>query len=80
VEGYRRVLDIGCGPGTFIGALGDDHECLGIDISEQQIGYARQRYESPTRSFRPCRVTDLPDDVGTFDAVTAVELIEQLSP
>jgi 2-polyprenyl-3-methyl-5-hydroxy-6-metoxy-1,4-benzoquinol methylase len=80
LQGYPRVLDIGCGPGTFIGSLPDHHECLGIDISEQQIAYAHQRYASPSRSFRACRVTDLPDDIGDFDAVTAVELIEHLSP
>jgi 2-polyprenyl-3-methyl-5-hydroxy-6-metoxy-1,4-benzoquinol methylase len=80
LHGYRRVLDIGCGPGTFVGSLGEAHECVGVDISEQQIAYACQRYGSSSRSFKACRVTDLSDDVGEFDAVSAVELIEHLSP
>jgi len=38
-----RVLDAGCGPGTYLNAfyhLGI--ECVGIDLSEQMLGIARQ--------------------------------------
>jgi SAM-dependent methyltransferase len=73
----RRVLDIGCGPGTLLGALGDGHECVGVDITEPQIEYADRVYAGPTRSFYACALEDLPE-LEPFDAITAVELIEHL--
>jgi SAM-dependent methyltransferase len=80
VAGRRRVLDVGCGPGTLLGMLGDEHEAVGVDITEPQIDYAREVYESPRRSFYACALQELPEEVGPFDAVTAVELIEHLPP
>jgi 2-polyprenyl-3-methyl-5-hydroxy-6-metoxy-1,4-benzoquinol methylase len=80
VAGGGRLLDIGCGPGTFLGSLGHDRECVGVDISRNQIAYAQQRYASRNRSFHRCRVGDLPLSEGLFDFVTAIELIEHLSP
>jgi 2-polyprenyl-3-methyl-5-hydroxy-6-metoxy-1,4-benzoquinol methylase len=71
----RRVLDIGCGPGTLLGALGDGHECIGVDITEPQIEYANRVYAEPT--FYACALEDLPE-LEPFDAITAVELIEHL--
>jgi 2-polyprenyl-3-methyl-5-hydroxy-6-metoxy-1,4-benzoquinol methylase len=73
----RRVLDVGCGPGTLLGALGEDHECVGVDITEPQIIYADEVYAGPTRSFYACALEDLPE-LEPFDAITAVELIEHL--
>src|SRR3954453_21273992 len=51
LEGARRVLDVGCGPGTMLGMLGPEYETVGIDLSERQIQYARDVYEAPHRSF-----------------------------
>jgi SAM-dependent methyltransferase len=78
VAGYRRVLDVGCGPGTLLGALTDDHESVGVDITHQQIDYAREVYGSESRTFYACALEELPADLEPFDAVTAVELIEHL--
>jgi 2-polyprenyl-3-methyl-5-hydroxy-6-metoxy-1,4-benzoquinol methylase len=77
VAGYHRVLDIGCGPGTLLGALGDEHESVGVDITAPQIDYANQVYAGPTRSFHACALEDLPE-LAPFDAITAIELIEHL--
>lgn len=78
IEGHRRVLDVGCGPGTLLGTLGGDHECVGVDITKPQIDYASRVYAGPTRSFYACDLADLPDEFEPFDAVTAIELIEHL--
>jgi SAM-dependent methyltransferase len=78
VEGRRRILDVGCGPGTLLGALGEEHECVGVDITAKQIGYAQEVYGSATRSFYACSLEELATELGPFDAVTAVELIEHL--
>ena len=38
------ILDIGCGTGGNIGALGQEFSCVGIDSSAEAIEFARQRY------------------------------------
>jgi 2-polyprenyl-3-methyl-5-hydroxy-6-metoxy-1,4-benzoquinol methylase len=80
IASYSRVLDIGCGPGTFVGSLDENHTTLGVDVSGQQVAYANLRYGSPERAFHHGTVGELPESVGEFDAVTAIELIEHLSP
>src|SRR5438034_9611194 len=41
IEGYRRVLDVGCGPGTLAGNFGAGHDWIGTDLSARQIAYAQ---------------------------------------
>ncbi len=73
-------LDIGCGPGTFIGTLADSVQSIGLDLAAPQIHYAREHYAAPNRRFEvmaPARVP-APDD--SVDVVTMIELIEHLPP
>jgi SAM-dependent methyltransferase len=79
LAGQRRVLDIGCGPGTLLGALGEEHESVGVDITAPQIDYANEVYAGPKRSFYACALQELPE-LPLFDAVSAIELIEHLPP
>jgi 2-polyprenyl-3-methyl-5-hydroxy-6-metoxy-1,4-benzoquinol methylase len=76
----RRVLDIGCGPGTFVGNYLPGIEALGIDISAAQIDYATRTYGSATHRFSTWSLAGLFDAGERFDAVTVVELIEHLTP
>jgi 2-polyprenyl-3-methyl-5-hydroxy-6-metoxy-1,4-benzoquinol methylase len=76
----RRVLDIGCGPGTFIGNYLPDVEALGIDISAAQIDYATRTYGSSEHRFSTASLARLSEAGERFDAVTVVELIEHLPP
>jgi 2-polyprenyl-3-methyl-5-hydroxy-6-metoxy-1,4-benzoquinol methylase len=80
LSGRRRVLDVGCGPGTLLGMLDEEQEAVGVDITSQQIDYAREAYGGPRRSFHACALQELPTEIEPFDAVTAVELIEHLPP
>src|SRR5205085_5393604 len=80
LEGYTRVLDVGCGPGTMIGLLSGDHDCVGTDLSTRQIAYATATYGSDSSRFYPLTPIALPKAEGPFDAVTLVELIEHLAP
>jgi len=79
LQGLHRHLDIGCGPGTFIGSLPEGaHASLGIDIAKPQIAYADAHYGGPGRSFRAIPASSLPFEPASFDAVTLIELIEHL--
>ena len=80
IAGHRRLLDVGCGPGTFIGQMASAHDSVGIDLSRNQIAYAERRYGAPDRRFIRCTAEQLPEEAGRFDAITAIELIEHLSP
>jgi len=80
LEGCRRVLDVGCGPGTLAGNFGAGHDWVGTDLSARQIDYARRTYgHCGPRFYQESPAGVLVDD-GAFDAVTMVELIEHLDP
>lgn len=76
---YEHHLDIGCGPGTFIGTLGQDKNSVGVDISQSQIKYAREHYASGRHQF--IHINDdgqLPFAPMSFDVITLIEVIEHL--
>ena len=77
LKGAGRVLDIGCGPGTFIGNYLDGVDCLGVDFSAPQIDYANRRYATARHRFS----TEAPGRIDErFDAITLIEVIEHLPP
>ena len=78
--GVRRHLDIGCGPGTFIGSFDAAQDSVGVDIAEPQIAYAKERYGGRGRDFQRIELGPLPFDDASFDLVTIIELIEHLPP
>lgn len=75
-----RHLDIGCGPGTFIGTIGDGVQSTGVDIAAPQIHYARANYGSDRKHFEIVRPGELPFPDSSFDIATSVELLEHLTP
>lgn len=65
-----RALEVGCGSGYFLHRLkeyGAAH-AAGIDLMEDRIGQARERY--PALEFVAGDASALPWDDGTFDVVT----------
>jgi SAM-dependent methyltransferase len=73
-----RVLDIGCGPGRLVEYL-PGVEYVGLDLSENYIAAARQRYGHTGARFFVNRVEDLDADVlGEFDVVVAKGLLHHL--
>lgn len=80
IKGCKKHLDIGCGPGTFIGSLKPGHHSLGVDIAINQINFAAENYGEPTKNFQAITPGPLPFPDGSFDVVTLVELIEHLEP
>jgi len=78
--GHRRVLDVGCGPGTLAGNFANSHDWVGTDLSSRQVAYARRTYGRTGARFYCETPAGVPADEGPFDAVTMVELIEHLEP
>jgi 2-polyprenyl-3-methyl-5-hydroxy-6-metoxy-1,4-benzoquinol methylase len=80
LAGHRRVLDVGCGPGTMAGKLAGEHDVVGTDLSTRQIAYARDTYGSTGSRFYASSPAELPAHEAEFDAVTLVEVVEHLDP
>lgn len=72
----RRVLDVGCGPGTSTAHFrGSDY--LGIDINESYIRDARQRHQ---RNFLAADVRNyVADPADRFDFVLANSFLHHLN-
>jgi SAM-dependent methyltransferase len=74
-----RVLDLGCGAGYGTAELaGHAHSAVGIDLAPEAIGHASSAYRLANISFVPASVTAVPFRDGTFDLITAFEVIEHL--
>lgn len=75
----ERLLDIGCGPGTFIGNYLGGVRCLGTDFSASQIQYATRRYADDLHRFSTQPIASLVESGDRFDAITMIELVEHLA-
>jgi SAM-dependent methyltransferase len=64
------VLDVGCGTGYYLHRLREygAGPCHGIDLMEQRIAEARERY--PALDFRVATATELPFERGAVDLAT----------
>lgn len=78
LAGRRRLLDIGCGPGTFIGNYMAGVACLGIDVAAPQIDYANRHYATDEHRFSTRSIAELASSGETFDALALIEVIEHL--
>ena len=58
------VIDIGCGTGANLDALASTHDCLGIDVSENAIRLARQRFPNIRFMHTDLRHLVVPNDLG----------------
>jgi ubiquinone/menaquinone biosynthesis C-methylase UbiE len=75
----QNILDVGCGPGTFIGNfLPPSIKGFGIDIANPQIEFAKKKYPFSHLRFIGIEGDTLPFEDGFFDSVTCIELIEHL--
>jgi len=70
-----RILDAGCGTGLMLQQLAELGPADGIDISDEALDFCRQR---GLTNVRHADVLDLPFAAGTYDAVTALDVLEHL--
>ncbi len=69
-----RLLDVGCGTGTFLEALGTSFEATGVDVSDAMLERARARGLTVERSS----AAELPFEDATFDLVTTFAVLHHL--
>lgn len=77
------LLDVGCFAGSLL-SLADETRFsrqLGVDILPEQIQFATEHFGTERRRFQTIRsLDDLPSLPGPFDCVSAIELIEHVTP
>lgn len=75
----KDVMDIACGEGYGSDIIADvAHNCLGIDINEEAIEYARRVYQRDNLSFACGDVVKVPVNDASYDAVVSFETIEHV--
>jgi ubiquinone/menaquinone biosynthesis C-methylase UbiE len=77
--GSARLLDVGCGDGTLIGAVLRrwlDVDATGVDLLADRIDEARRSV--PDATFIVASADVLPLDPATFDVVTAITLFSSI--
>ncbi len=77
----RRVIDVGCGDGTYTAEL--QRTCgpasmVGVDASTEAVEQANRRFGRPGLRFDACSVYDLPYEAGSFDVAVVRGLLHHL--
>jgi SAM-dependent methyltransferase len=70
-----RILDVGCGTGANLLSLSQFGDAEGVDVSEEALAFCRERGLDRVRLGAG---EDLPYDDGTFDLVTAFDVVEHM--
>jgi SAM-dependent methyltransferase len=74
-EDERQILDVGCGTGTMLAYLASYGKAQGVDVDEEAVGYCHER---GLLDVRLGAAETLPFEDGSFDLVTALDVIEHL--
>jgi len=70
-----RILDVGCGTGANLLMLSKYGDAEGVDVSEDALAFCRER---GLEQVKLGAAEDLPYDDGTFDLVTAFDVVEHM--
>ncbi|MDT8310382.1 MAG: cyclopropane fatty acyl phospholipid synthase [Methylophaga sp.] len=75
----QRVLDIGCGWGSFMGYAAEHYgvECVGVTISQEQAAYAKLKYHDLPIEFR---LQDYRQVDEQFDHIVSIGMFEHVGP
>jgi cyclopropane-fatty-acyl-phospholipid synthase len=74
-----RVLEIGCGWGSFAERLLETRTCTmtGVTLSTEQLAYGQKRLKNAIASGRcDLRLQDYREVSGTFDRIVSIEMLE----
>ena len=70
-----RILDVGCGTGANLMMLSQFGDAEGVDVSEDALAFCRER---GLEKVRLGAAEKLPYEDGTFDLVTALDVVEHI--
>lgn len=70
-----RILDVGCGTGANLIMLSKYGDAEGVDVSEDALAFCRERGLDKVRLGAG---EELPYEDGTFDLVTAFDVVEHM--
>lgn len=70
-----KILDVGCGTGANLKMLGAYGRAEGVDISQQAVDFCHER---GLESVSLGAAEQLPHEDGSFELVTALDVIEHL--
>ena len=70
-----RILDVGCGTGANLLMLSEYGDAEGVDISKDALAFCRERGLDKVKLGAGEK---LPYDDGTFDSVTAFDVVEHM--
>ena len=76
----RPLLDLGCGPGTYLAALQGDHPLLGIDVSLEWLVVARRLAAASSVEVQLAagQAESLPLRAGSLGSVVAMDVLEHV--
>jgi len=70
-----RILDVGCGTGANLLMLSEFGDAEGVDVSEDALAFCHER---GLNQVKLGAAEALPYDDGTFDLVTALDVVEHM--
>ena len=70
-----RILDVGCGTGANLLMLSNYGDAEGVDVSEDALAFCRER---GLEKVQLGAGEELPYEDGTFDLVTAFDVVEHM--
>jgi cyclopropane-fatty-acyl-phospholipid synthase len=72
-----RVLDIGCGWGSFMSYAAQHYgvECVGVSISKEQVEWAKEKYQDLALDFR---LQDYREINEPFDSIVSIGMFEHV--
>jgi len=76
LEKGSKILDIGCGDGYGTFKLNQKFKATGLDLSNEMIRLAKQRFENELIPFVQGDVNVLPFADNEFDAMMAINVLE----
>ena len=78
ISEHSAILEIGCGEGYGTNLLSKKFMITGLDIYEQVINHASEKYGSATCKFLLFNGEKIPYPANTFDAVVSFQVIEHI--
>ncbi|MBI5806600.1 class I SAM-dependent methyltransferase [candidate division TA06 bacterium] len=78
IAGSGKLLDVGCGIGRFLNEASARYDAFGTEISEYALMSARHQACLKGRLTQADALKGLPYRSGSFDVVTALDIVEHL--